>query len=254
MTKINLANLNAVLVDYQKYSRLTTQEVLNKQSTKLGYALRANLAAIRPAKGSIRQQALARLKAGQGISIRDSIREDVTAKVEKIPLGSRRRILKKGKSLAVRGRFVPASHTVEGILAAGIVRSAANTRLQVQQEMIRREINLREKGRGVLAKSAVYPGNMVAGATKKAYSVYGTVFSDFGITVTKTGGVAVFNWAGINKQSARAVRGLGGPRAVKATQDAIDFVEQDIREYVKKKQMELFQKSFAQLTGPFRKL
>lgn len=76
----NLDRLNAILPVYQAASGKAYSEVLEKQGKEFTTSLRRALLALKPAKGSIRAAAEARLRAGGGIKIRPSVVASVARK------------------------------------------------------------------------------------------------------------------------------------------------------------------------------
>ena len=71
----NLDKLNRAAALYLRASRKTPAEVVKKLGVDLGYKLTAELKALAPAKGSVRQSRLAALKAGGGLLVRAAARE-----------------------------------------------------------------------------------------------------------------------------------------------------------------------------------
>lgn len=79
----NIGDLNAVLPLYQRLSGKDNREVLAKQGGELAYQVQKALRDIRPAKGAIRAQLLARLAAGRGFRVRQSVRDELAGKKTK---------------------------------------------------------------------------------------------------------------------------------------------------------------------------
>lgn len=213
----NIADdLNSVLVDYRRLSGKSDEETLSKQGGKLGFEIRQRLRALAPNKGAIREQLLGRLRDGKGIQIRDSVRESVTEKFG--------------------GRFKKAQAKSEDQFW-GESPGRLNWKYRLQQEMVRREIAVRESGRGVLGVSILYPKVLPGDMT--AVSRYGQLFSKFGIHIDPHSKYAIFLWPGISHQSAEVVKGLNKPRAETAIEEAMTAVRDDIAIYVADKQQKL---------------
>lgn len=201
----NIANLNNSLRDYQTLSGQAAEDVLSKQGGKLGYNIYTALRQIKQNKGSIRSQILSRLASGRMIRIRQSVRDSVAAK----------RAKPNKKTGKVQKTF----------------------KLTYQQELVRREIAVRESGRGVLSVSIFYP--RVLQDKQMAISRYGQLFSQIGIKTDTENKFARFTWPGISTQSARVIKGLHGAKAEAAINDAIQTTTSDIMVYVRRKQQEL---------------
>lgn len=201
----NIADLNQALSDYQVLSRKSMADVMAKQGAKLAWAIKRELRSIVPASGSIRSRALAILKSGGMIKIRESVKESVAAKRE-------------AKKFTPKGKL-------------------RKFKLNLAQEMIRREIAVRESGRGVLSVSAAYPGFLVSG--QKAVSRAGLLMSEVGLKAEVAGGRVSFVWPGMNITSKGVVRGLQSPRGSAAVATAIAKTTADITSYVRRKQSEL---------------
>lgn len=201
----NIAPLNNAARDYQILSGMTAEDVLSKQGGKLGTNIYNALRAIKRNKGDIRSQVLARLASGRMIKIRQSVRDSVAAK----------RAKPNKKTGKVQKTF----------------------KLSYQQELVRREIAVRESGRGVLSVSIRYP--KVVQDKQTAISRYGQLFSNVGIKTDTENKYARFTWTGISTQSERVIKGLHGAKGVAAVNDAIQTTTSDIVIYTQRKQAEL---------------
>jgi len=208
----NIADLNKALQAYVDLSGKTVHDVLLKQGSKLVREMKAQLGdAIKP-KGAIREEALARLKGGKGIRIRPGLREKV-----------------------------------EGIRAAkGLTKTGKKRRfkLNIQQEVVRREIAARERGRGVMRATVRYPMGSVEKA--KALSRYGFLLSHVGLKVENEGGIFRITWPEYERTK-DIVKGLRNARPAQAIRRAIDDVREDILVYVRRKQSELANKAVRQM-------
>jgi hypothetical protein len=195
-------DLNAILPEYQKLSGLTDADVLSKQGGKLGFAVYKELRSTMPVKGSIREKLVARLHDGRGIKIRDSVRESVAAKyASKTKAGKTRRF-----------------------------------KLNIEQEMVRREIAVREGGRGVLSISIKYPKTI--SDQQKSISRYSQLLSQVGIHLDAENRYAQFLWPGISRQSKSVVGGINRPIGQEAIDRAAKTVLEDIKTYTTRKHAE----------------
>jgi hypothetical protein len=213
----NLSDLNAILPLYQQLSGKSAQDVLSKQGGKLARNIYFRLRAIMPAKGSIRSQALAALASGRMIKIRPSVLESLQA-----------RVLAKGSKV-----FKTRASTRQ---KQGISRETLN----VPQELVRREIAVRESGRGVLSRSSKYPSELAEG--QRAVSRYGSLFSQVGLKLTTEEKYVQIMWPGISTQSQNVIKGIQRPRGHAAVAEAIAMTRDDILVYVSRKQAELARK------------
>ena len=212
MISTNLADLNAVLPLYRELSGKSDYDILSKQGGKLGFAIYQALQATVPAKGSIRSHLTGRLAAGLAVRIRPSVIESVAAKVA---------ASKAAGKYAKRGP-------------------------NIKQLRVKREIGIRESGRGVLAYSIRYPKTITG--SEKAISKYGTLMSQAGIKIPPSNMAGAskymrFTWSGISKISSRVARGLQAPRGASAISTAIKAVKEDIMKYVTRKQLEIAERA-----------
>lgn len=204
----NIADLSSILPLYQRLSKKSAEEVLSRSIGKLARNLKAELRKIAPEKGRIRSSILALLATGHGIKIRPEVREQIAAKFAS------------GKKTS---------------------KSIAGHRLNMQQEMIRREIAVRESGRGVTSVSVRYP--TLIQNEQKAVSRFGQLMSAAHL---QTGGEkksADVTWPGLSKASKRVISGLHGPRGEQAMAQAISESKADTLKYVERKAKELVTKT-----------
>lgn len=209
----SLSNVNGALALYQQLSGKTSEEVLAKQGGKFASILARALRQRSPAKGSIRSEALALLKSGRGIKIRDTVRQQVEGKWTKTWAKAQSKLERQYWGESVNEGFGKA------------------------QEMVRREIAVRESGRGFLSVSARYPTTVAQGM--KAISRYSQAVSRVGIKLAKDNNSVSFVWDGTSRQGRAAARGLGGQAAQEAIVAAADALTADIGTYTARKQQEL---------------
>lgn len=209
-----VADLNAKLQKYQELSGKMWDTVLKKQGAKLGYALNQQLRGIAPARGQVRAEALARLKAGGGIKIRERVNRAI--------------ILKYGaRSVIATRKVIFGKKGVGSVLRKG-------KRLNLQALMAQREINTRESGRGFLGVSARYPRELAK--TNSALSKYGPVLSRAGVSVVGTEGEARFVWdSGDGELATSAASGLEKGKGQAAIARALRDTADDIQVYITRK-------------------
>lgn len=224
----NIVNdLNSVIRLYQQMSGQSSQDVLRKQGGKLGRQMYFNLRRIIPEKGSIRETALARLKAGKGINIRKSVDESVTAKYA--------------------DQFKRGQAREEDKFWGESARGHMNWKFRLQQKKIQREIGLRESGRGIMSLSIRYP--FVLSHDVKSISKYNQLLSKVGIVVNAQNQYAQFIWPGISAQSKDVVEGLRRSRVNKEVRAAIITTTEDILVYTRRKQAEIAVKAVKAMVG-----
>lgn len=209
-----VADLNDKLGKYQELSGKTWQDVMSKQGGKLGFALAAHLRGISPAKGQVRAEALARLRAGGGIKVRKSVEKAI--------------LIKYGARSIVATRQV-----VFGDKNRTFVKRQGK-RLNLRALMVQREIAVRESGRGFLSVSARYPETLKS--IQRAKSKFGPVLSTAGVRVLSTEAEARFTWdPGEGELATSAVAGLEKSKGRAAIALALRDTADDIQIYVVRK-------------------
>lgn len=220
-----LDRLNSDLGEYQRLSGKTQDEVLVKQGGKLAFALRKELRGLAPVKGSIRAAALARLRAGGGVKVRESVRRQVLAK--------------QGAAQTVDSRQFVFGKTGQA------TKLRKGRRLNLQALMVEAEINVRERGRGFLSVSSNIP--RFTGALtdlQRAYSRFGPILSQAGLHVLPDRRQLRFDWGGFSQLSESAAVGLTKPKAQIAVARALQLTAQDIEIYLDRKLTENANASF----------
>jgi hypothetical protein len=229
----SIANLNSALTTYQVLRGVSNLDVLKKQGIKLKFALYRELRAIRPPKGSIRSNVLARLKAGKFIRIRESVQKEVR---ERIVVDN---ILNHGKILGTRGGKKGRTQLIN--FGSNNIREdhgqAHWKSRALASQMVEREINVREAGIGFLAVSARYPGGVVDGATST--SRFGPDLARLGIMVDPASALLRFQWLEDTNIARASVRGVTARKGERAIAGAIDSVASDIVTYNQRKLLEL---------------
>lgn len=135
-----------------------------------------------------------------------------------------------------------AAAKVKDTLAKRSAKSRAK-RPHRQRLAVKREIGIRESGKGVLRYSTKYPKVIPGDAT--AVSRYGLAFSEFAhVNVSDKGGVGRFDWRGLNRASRIAAGGLQDPKPLTAISGAIKAVTADILKYVRDEQVKAAEKGF----------
>lgn len=100
----NLDRLNRNLAEYAKHTSKSVQEAVAKQGSKLGFELSKRLQAEKPGKGAIRAERIAAMRGGEGVHVRQSIRDKVRAGKRKGRLNLQARRVRAELNLRERGR------------------------------------------------------------------------------------------------------------------------------------------------------
>jgi hypothetical protein len=214
--KSNLGDLNRTMVDYHLLSGNSMPETLTKQGAKLVREISFQLRYISRPKGAIRSEIMQRLRAGRFIKIRKSVVDSVTAKwTDKA----------KRKQARAEDQYW------------GETRGRDNWKWTLQQQLVKREIGVRESGKGVLGFSSRYSQKLESGL--KVLSRYGPELSNIGLEVLPYKGKLVLFWPGKGRIAENVAKGIGDPHPFKAVADAISIVRQDILTYVERKRLEI---------------
>jgi hypothetical protein len=212
----SLGQLNKALNLYVRASGMSMDQVLAKKGPQLGYQLHVEFKSLRPGRGSVREQRLAALKAGEGVRVRPAVYAMIAEKYGALPLSAQvmRWRTKGGK--------------VKGTTAKG---------LNLQALAVQRELNLRESGRGFLGQAARFigwsGGNDVSSYSQaKAESRYGAWLAKAGLRKSGAGPELTMEWGGVSEMSYQAVKGISRARGMSAVVRAINAVTSDMVPYL----------------------
>jgi len=211
-----LDQFNDKLAKYQVLARKSWPEVIAKQGKKLAYSLSLHLLGMAPAKGAIRAELTERLRSGLGIRVRDTARRYATkhsvATVTKI-------------QTRTAGIFMEKTRT-------GKIKRAG---LNWWQLAVKREIGLRESGRGFLGRAFGYP-SLIGRRKEKAVNRYATELSSYGLTINPDGATGTFTLdPAVNPQEANAAAGMSKPRARAIIALALRDTSDDMQIYIARK-------------------
>lgn len=212
-----LERLRKAIGLYRQAANVSVEDALRKQAPKLGYAMRQELRGLAPKKGSVRQERLAALKAGQGIHIRASVIKEMSQKYDVTPIGTAAMFRARGKKRAEWSGYI-----IKG-----------GKRLNVQALLVQKEINLRESGRGFTGQSSRFPAELANSG--RSASRYGPTL---GVMRFQTGGKgfeARLEWGGFSELSDDAVHAMSRARGQAAVARAIRDVTDDIIPYLERK-------------------
>ena len=150
----NLAELSARLGTYARLRKITVVEAVRHHSRKFSWFLADELKKQAPAKGAVRSAALGWLKGrSKGVFVRESIRYAIAKKYNAITIAG---IGRKKKDGTRHGRsWMRTKKTKFGQEFFGEKKGTqGKKKLNLQALMARRELNLRESGRGFMSHSA----------------------------------------------------------------------------------------------------
>lgn len=207
----DLERLNRDLAAYQIATGKGIEQTLAKQGAKLGFHLKLEFRRLEPGKGQIRAQALARLKSGEGIKVRPSVRKKVFAKA--------------GAASRLSDRRTVYGATLRGTRGGKNLAAAA----------VQAEINLREKGRGFIGYSVPAPAYFSSLKAERTRSRYGPTLAQAGLRLTTESKVLRYEWGPFSEMSAGAAAGIATPRGDAAVSRAIRDTANDIEAYLDRK-------------------
>jgi hypothetical protein len=213
-------NLNAVTSEYQRLTGLSDFDVLTKQGGKLAYNVKRRLRATAPAKGAIREEVLARVRGGRGVKIRAAAYSDAAVAAAKA-------LFKEQKRLRTR-------------------RPGAK-QFNYGQQLIRREIGFREKGRRALSISISYPRTLPV--ADQSRSRYGDVLSAARVTTAAADKKAQVTWQTSSPRAKSIEAGVRRPRGQMAIRSAVRETHDDIVVYTTRKKREAVEKAIKKAVG-----
>ena len=203
----NLAQLEKALGLYQVATGLSFEEVLAKKATDLSFRLRNAWRALMPAKGKVRAERLAGLSQGVGVHVRPSAM-----------------ILAKAAASRYRAAG-PKSFWVDG------------KKLNIQAIAVRREIGLRESGRGFVGQAARFSPDPDQAAKAEARSRVGPQLAEADLIRARQrpeGAQVTMTWGPYSELSQHATAGILKPRGEAAAAEAVEATMRDIVPYLER--------------------
>ena len=208
----NLEELSRALRLYQRATGLSVEQTLAKKGTDVGHELRKEWRGLMPEKGSIRASRIAALKAGEGVRVRPWIREDFF--------------------VGHLGKKSPGEH--------------GGPRLNWWQMAVRRELNVREQGRGFLGQAARFLPDQGENLTRaEAQARSGIELAEAHLNRFESGPEVTleFGFEGAGRSgpggnqslSVHAVMGILKTRGLAAASKAVADVTADIVPYLERK-------------------
>lgn len=211
---MTIDEFNKDLVEYAKLARKTPQETLAKQGAKLGFFLRARLAALKPEKGATKNERLAALKRGEGIKVREGAIEYAK---------------KKTVATAVNIRTRKDALFVEKT-KRGNVKKGGRTFWQIAVD---RELAIRESGRGYLSLSGRMrwvDAAIIAGSEYRVLDRISREVGNAGMKVSEDGATLRLDY-----RNPWIVEGMERSKGKQAIAQAIADARADIRVYLNRK-------------------
>lgn len=220
----NLDEFNSALGQYVRLTKLSTQEAVAKKSADFAFRLSRALSTFAPKKGAIRAERLAALRSGQGVRVRPAVYDQVYK-----TKGLVQDVKTKRFGFATRKR-------VRGSKMSG------GKRLNLQAIAVKRELALRESGRGFLSYSTRLRSVIQEFAIRDDVDVYRSILdkykrflSSVGFQTTADEAKMTFRWGG-NKSSGEIAKTLQKPRQQRTIAQALDDSRRDMLEYIRRKQ------------------
>lgn len=231
----NVDQFNAALRLYAKHNwRVNLSEAIVRQGVKLTWALRDRFIKYKPAKGAIRAERLAALSKGQGVLVRQSVKDAVLKKAGAYSDLATKRVL-------------------FGKTGTGIDRKRRN----LQALAVVRELNLRERGKGFMARASKMDSLKGLGAymnrtgldvgaiagdffKRQASGRYGQQLGTYGLKVDGEQSMLELSYGGNKTVVGKAMQ---KPAFRKEIASALDFVRDDMMVYVQRKMAESVQKA-----------
>ena len=223
----NLAELGPKLERYAQLRKMTIVEAVQKNAKEFTFFLADELKKKSPARGSIKSGALAWLKGRtKGVKVRPTIQFAVAAKYQ-----ARQDIKTKRFQLQKRGKST--------VLSGPAGKKKA---LNLQALMVRRELNIRERGIGFLAFAARQKGLQLIDINSSA-----SWFAKFGQKVSEAKFSLVSNTAGESIVKMEIVYGGGETNFGEALQkpfgeaaiaNALQRTTDNLQEYLDRKESE----------------
>lgn len=222
----NLEQLSRAIGLYSRAAGLSAEETLAKKGSDVGRELRREWRSLAPARGSIRASRLAALRAGEGVHVRPWVRQWAEAQRAKL-IG---RVGRKAR-VAAAENFGP----------------LAGRPLNVQALAVKRELSLREQGRGFLGQAARFLPDSDLGSAAESMARSGPELAEAhllkfesGPEVTLEFGLALAGGHLAGPQSneslsVHAVMGILKTRGMAAAARAVANVTADMVPYLERK-------------------
>lgn len=223
----NLEEFNEALEAYARHAKLTAAEVIARKGSDLGFRLQKKLRELSPEKGAIRTERLAALASGGGVKVRP-VAIDYA----------------KSKTMATATTI----KTRNGALFREIGRTGKLKRngLSFWQLAVKRELNIRESGRGYLGFSARFKS--MASEVKANWNDiekqqivrdrYLRFISVVGFKADQNEAALTFKWGGNNDASNGLARAMQKPKARSKIGEALAESRSDMLVYIQRKMSE----------------
>jgi hypothetical protein len=231
-----ISKLRKGLIEYGALSGKTESEALLKQSQELSRRIYASMREIAPLKGQVRDTQLANLRSGRGVRVRPAVLKAVAEKFGLQP---------DGKMLRKMGGRV-ASEVAElgyGSFKRVSTVTRGGKKLNFRALAVKRELAVRESGRGFLAystpRSNLEPSNVMVSDIE---SRYGFVLSTFFLNAPDEAAdkYAELKWKGSKALDYETpIPGLISPKAQSKLLEAVQATNANMAVYIDRKMAEL---------------
>lgn len=225
--KTNLEEFNEALEAYGRHAKLTAAEVIARKGSDLGFRLWRKFRELTPEKGSIRTERLAALASGGGVKVRPVALDYAKKKTM-------------ATATTIKGR--------KDALFREIGRTGKLKRngLSFWQLAVKRELNIRESGRGYLGFSARFKSlsseiRANSNDVNKQQIIrdrYLRFISAVGFKADANEAALTFKWGGNNESSNSLAVAMQKPRAKSKIDEALAEARSDMMVYIQRKMSE----------------
>lgn len=215
----NLREFGRTLEVYREQTGKAPEEVLGRQGRNFLFYLRAELQDLKPEKGSIKAEALSRLKGrGGGVRVRPSVELAVAAK------------FRASSSISDRAIRIGRGKTQKGFVKSG------GRRLNLRALQVRAELGVRERARGFLRQGARFTRELEqAGDAAYSSSRFNQILGLGEFHKIDSGARLTFSWGETGPLSLKIGGGLTSPAGEAAVSVALRRTIDDILGYLKRK-------------------
>jgi len=221
-THNTVESFNAALREYAQVYGRDTRTAVASRAARFSFHLSKRMKSRSPGKGTVRAEGEARLKAGKGIRIRARAiryaRERTVA--TQTDVRSRR-----------AGAFMETNRK-------GALKKEGRT---FQQIAVARELNIRESGRGILARGTSFPGlsqkfkaDQFGERPVNRLNRYGRRLAQSTYSGTKDGAAVTFAW-GDDEASQKLASALTSGKISPEIDKALKLTRDDMLEYIARK-------------------
>jgi hypothetical protein len=239
----NAAALNRAIDSYVAWSGKSLDWVLQRNASKLAYALQTRLKTLMPSHGQTTQQRLrmmATRQKGMGIHIHQGTKRWVYQRTGAQSFTQKRVRSFRHKGDDEVGAAFYANRRVTGFKFGGKLvgsRVKDGKRINLQNLLVKRELASRESGRGFTSRGSMF-ANLKAMTGGIAKTVRGLPLSQWGAKLGKNPRYFRFEWSEFTRTAVKMSKAMTTKRALAAAAWALKDVADDTMDYVYKKMRE----------------